>query len=66
MKVTNVTVTRTDGVPLLPSALLVYEAILKTGLRRSGELSKHLNMSEGLVDLMLAHLLRYDLIEVRE
>ena len=65
MKVTNVTVTRTDNLPLLPEALLVYETMLKTGLRRSGELSKHLNMSEALINLLLAHLLRYDLIEVR-
>ena len=66
MKVTNITVTRTDSIPLSPDGLLVYETMLKTGLRRSGELSKHLNMSEGLIELMLAHLLRYDLIEVRE
>jgi predicted transcriptional regulator len=63
VKVTSYKIVRIENVPLTPNGRRVYEAILKTGLRRTAELAEHLGMSEGVVDLMLAHLVRHDLVE---
>jgi hypothetical protein len=62
MKITNVTIVNVDNVPLTPDARLVYETLLKTGVRSTRELKQHLDMDN--IELMLAVLLRYDLVEV--
>ena len=66
MKITSVITVKVDNVPLTPQGRLVYETILKTGARSTRELTTHLDVDEGVIDLMLAHLLRHDLLEVRE
>ena len=65
MKVVSYKIVRIENVPLTPEGKRVYKAILKTGLRRTAELAEYLDMSEGVIDLMLAQLLRHDLVEVK-
>ena len=65
MKITSVITVNIDNVPLTPQGRLVYKTIMKTGARSTGELMNHLDMDEAMIDLMLAHLLRYNLLEVR-
>ena len=65
MKVVSYKIVRIENVPITPDGKRVYKAILKTGLRRTAELAEYLDISEGVVDLMLAQLLRYDLVEVK-
>ncbi len=62
MKIANVTIVNVDNVPLTDGARLVYETLLKTGARSTRELKQHLDMDN--IELMLAVLLRYDLVEV--
>ena len=65
MKVTNIITANVKNLPLTDDGKLVYETMLKTGARSTEELQQHLDMSEGMINLMLAHLLWKDLVEVK-
>ena len=65
MRVTEVVTVNIDRVPVTDQGKRVYRALLSTGARTTEELVPHVGMSEALVDLMLAHLMRHDVIKVK-
>jgi predicted HTH transcriptional regulator len=65
MKVTSIKTVKVENTPLTEQGKLVYETILRTGARTTKELAEHLDMSEGEINLMIAHMLRHDLAEVK-
>ena len=64
MKVTSVSIVDINNVPVTDQGKQVYEALLSTGARTTEGLAQHLDMREELIDLMLAHLLRFDVIKI--
>ena len=65
MKVTKIITTKINGKGVSDNGKLVYRTMLKTGARTTEAIMQHLNIGEGLVNLALAELLRYDLVEVK-
>ena len=65
MRVTSVENINIDNAPVTDQGKRVYRALLSTGARTTEELVPHVGMSEALVDLMLAHLMRHDVIKVK-
>ena len=64
MKITKVLNVNIDNVPVSNTGKSVYKALMIVGAKTTEELSQHLDISEAVIDLMLAHLLRHDLIEL--
>jgi len=64
MKITSVLNININNVPVTSEGKQVYEALLTTGARTTEELLQHLDMSDGMVDLMLAHLMRHDIVKI--
>lgn len=65
MKVTKVLTVNIDNTPVTDQGKQVYRALVSTGARNTQELCRHVNLSEGVVDLMLTQLYRHDLVELR-
>ena len=61
MKVTRLLTVNIDNVPVTDQGRRVYRAAA-AGARTTAELSAKLGMSEAMVDLQLAHLMRHDLV----
>ena len=64
MKIRNVLIVNIDNVDLPEGGKQVYKALISTGAKTAEELYPHLDMSEGIIDLMLALLYRHDLIRL--
>ena len=65
VKVTKILTVNIEHIDLTEGGKLVYRTMLKTGARTTEAIMQHLDMDEATVNLMLAYLLRYDLIEVK-
>lgn len=64
MKVTTVSNLDINNVPVTDQGKQVYEALLSTGARTTEDLQQHLDMSDAVIDLMLAHLMRHEVIKI--
>ena len=64
MKITKVILTNIDNVNVTDQGKRVYRAAA-AGARTTAELSAKLGMSEAMVDLQLAHLMRHDLVQLK-